>query len=91
MYRTVFGEGIGELDAAILTLGLGDAPDGGVFCHDSFVGIGERAKLGILKVSFGFERGTSFAAVFSVLFVLSTVFGGLDPLFAPPMFIPSKT
>lgn len=57
------GEGIGELDAATRTLGFGDAPDGGVFCHDSLVGIGERAKLGILKVSLPFERGTSFAAV----------------------------
>ena len=92
---TVLGEGIGELDAATRTLGFGDAPDGGVFCHDSLVGIGERAKLGILKVSLPFERGTSFAPVSCVLFFLSEgswgVFAGLDVLFVPLMLIPSRT
>jgi len=95
MYRTVLGEGIGELEAAMRTLGLGDAPDGDVLCHDSFVGMGERAKLGILKVSFAFERGTSLAALSCVTFFVSLEscgdFGGLDALFVPPMLIPSRT
>jgi hypothetical protein len=64
MYRTVFGEGMGELDAATRrTLGFGDVPAGGLFCHESFTGFGERAKLGIRKASCLLDCGTSCAAL----------------------------
>jgi hypothetical protein len=94
MYKTVFGEGMGELDAATRrTLGFGDAPDGGVLCHDSFAGFGERAKLGMRKASFGLERGTCCAEVCGELslMVLLGVFGVSEAFAAPPMPIPSKT
>tara|TARA_R110002003_G_scaffold283_1_gene18242 strand:- start:3733 stop:4143 length:411 start_codon:yes stop_codon:yes gene_type:complete len=56
MYRTVRGDGIGELDAATRrTCGLGDEPAGGVSCHGS--GAGERAKLGIRNAFMGLDRG----------------------------------
>ena len=56
MYRMVLGEGIGELDAATRRMfGFGDDPGGGVFCHDSLVGFGERAKFGMRKASKGLE------------------------------------
>jgi hypothetical protein len=85
---------MGELDAATLrTLGFGDAPDGGVFCHDSFAGFGERAKLGIRKASFGLDRGTSWAVVSGevALIVVPGVFGEFEVFVAPPMPMPSRT
>jgi hypothetical protein len=91
---TVFGEGMGELDAATLrTLGFVDAPEGGVLCHELFVGFGDRAKLGIRKVFFGLERGTSCAVVSNEV-SLTVVLGVLSEFeisAAPPMPIPSRT
>ena len=88
MYRTVFGEGIGELDAATRrTCGFGDAPEGVVPpCHDSL-----GAKSGILKEPFVFERGTSFALLSGRL--LSKSCDLLDGLgvFEFPMPTPSRT
>jgi hypothetical protein len=50
----VFGEGIGELDAAIRRIcGFGEDPAGGEFCQDS--GPGVRAKLGIRKAFIGLD------------------------------------
>ena len=55
-YRTVLGDGIGELEAATRRIcGFGEEPAGGEFCQDSSAG--ERAKLGILKASIGLDRG----------------------------------
>jgi hypothetical protein len=54
MYRMVFGEGMGELDAATRrTCGFGEDPVGGELCHES--GAGERAKLGIRKAFIGLD------------------------------------
>ena len=71
MYKTVFGDGIGELDAATRrTCGFGDSPDGDS-CHDSLTGFGDRAKLGIRNAFIGFECGTFFPTVFVVVSFLS--------------------
>jgi len=89
MYSTVFGEGIGELDAATRrTCGFGDAPEGVVPpCHDSF-----GAKSGILKAPFVFERGTSFALLSGRLLSVEScdLLDGLD-VFAFSMSTPSST
>jgi hypothetical protein len=48
MYKTVLGEGMGELDAATRRIwGFGEVPEGGVLSQVS--GAGERAKLGMRK------------------------------------------
>ena len=59
MYRTVLGDGMGELDVAMRRIwGFGDELDGGVFCQDSLTG--ERAKLGIRNASMGLDGGGVF-------------------------------
>jgi hypothetical protein len=57
MYRTVLGDGIGELANLCIVL-LGGVPDGGVFCvfGDPRGPLGERAKLGIRNASMGLLR-----------------------------------
>lgn len=82
----VLGEGMGGLEAATRRMcGFGDALDGGVPCHDSLAGFGDRAKLGILKTSFWFDCGTSCGVLPLVLSFLSAVLAGL------PIPMPSKT
>jgi hypothetical protein len=56
MYRMVFGEGIGELDAATRRIcGFGEDPPVGELCKNS--GAGGRAKLGIRKAFIGLDLG----------------------------------
>jgi hypothetical protein len=63
MYRIVFGDGMGELDAATRrTWGFGEAPAGGEFCQESTAG--ERAKLGILNASMGLDREVGWGSEF---------------------------
>jgi len=94
MYKTVLGDKMGELDAATRRIcGFGEVPDG-LFCHDSLPWFGERAKLGVRKVSTGLERGMFCVGLSGVAFTsiaLSDVFGRLEGFAVLLTAIPSRT